>query len=152
MFSNVFSLHGRIGMVEFFGTMVGALLLLVLGSQLLAFIIAQAVFGMIINFFDTPDTISQTMVPPGLALSAVLLLGSAWINLAGVVKRLHDIDHSGWYAMVVAGFWTIALCGLYLSDAALANIGIFLVFTSYVILTTSVGSQEDNRFGAALNK
>ena len=82
-----------------------------------------------------------------IALTWLLLLVP---SVAVGVRRLHDIDRSGWWLMVGYGPWfaSLALTAAQLSDLAaiadiVSNVG-FLVLLVFAVMPGTAGS---NRFG-----
>lgn len=71
---------------------------------------------------------------------AQILLGLVWLWL--VVRRFHDQDRSGWFALVPAAVGIVAALGLPVPDPIL-----LLVLTAYVVGLLLPGTIGPNRYG-----
>lgn len=147
MFKNFFEFHGRAGILEFFVAVMASAGLALAGTWLLNLVVAHMVFGLFTSWFTRGGDADLGISTAGFALSFVALTVAAWINSAAVVRRLHDLGHSGWFGLGLATMWAGLLWVLYTNQAIAANLGLFLVFTTYVGLLTSAGQPDDNCYG-----
>ena len=61
-------------------------------------------------------------------LALLLMIPSTWISLAIQVKRWHDRDKSGWWALinivpVIGGLWALVECGFLKGDEGANRFG-----------------------------
>jgi uncharacterized membrane protein YhaH (DUF805 family) len=82
--------------------------------------------NLILNGLNHHNTPYHQEAPALLTIAVGAL--STWIAIVGTIKRHHDRDASGWFALIalipiLGGIWSIAVCGF------------------------KAGSPSDNRFG-----
>lgn len=79
--------------------------------------INRATFGSIIAFTFAVGVLQilvfglggETMANLALALSVVISLVMAWIHTAATTKRLHDLNKSGWWQLVLFGYLLLSV-------------------------------------------
>lgn len=93
---------------------------------------------------------------PGSPISTSLMVGLALFvpSLAVTVRRLHDINRSGWTVLVYAVMTAVAaMLGVALSlvmgpfGIVLMAIGVAAVSIKFIVLMASEGSRGDNGYG-----
>lgn len=128
-----FAYSSRIGRLRYFAYGMGTFLLL-----LPALILAGILFALKLHFL------------------AYLLCGAAYIFMLTMgfvfaVRRLHDMDASGWWSLIIAAAMLSTLLRLlYLIPANFAWLPALLTLADFVfilLLLFKGGSQGDNRFG-----
>lgn len=109
----LFSFQGRFSRSQYWGWSVGI-------STLVSFLAAIPylilVFHLISADQNGPNNINIPLVVGLAFLTLVLYLPALWISLAGIAKRFHDRNKSGWMAAVafipyVGAFWILIECG-----------------------------------------
>lgn len=129
------SLKGRISRQEFWlGQAFLVVLVLLLEIKLTAYFLAlrQAESG-VWNAGDLAYAFAQSFY----FINAIMF----WPVTAIVVKRLHDVDLSGW--------WVLASLALCYASAVINNSSLAFLFATTVMLAgLPAGTQGQNRFGA----
>jgi uncharacterized membrane protein YhaH (DUF805 family) len=115
---SAFSFHGRINRSSFWA-MIGVVFLGVFGIGILTAVVVPAI---------APKGSGGVMPMVLLAVLVVVFVAAFWLSLATQVKRWHDLDKSGWMALL----GIIPLVGL-----------IVLIY-----LGVKEGTGAPNRFGA----
>jgi uncharacterized membrane protein YhaH (DUF805 family) len=89
---SAFSFQGRISRASFWG---------VIGVTLLSVMVLGVLIALLVPSLSATKLNSggEGMMMVGIGLIYALAL---WTGLANYAKRLHDIDHSGWLALLIA--------------------------------------------------
>ncbi|MEH6545077.1 MAG: DUF805 domain-containing protein [Sneathiella sp.] len=114
--SNYVNFSGRAARPEYWWWALAVFIIMLIAGFLDAFVIAP-----LLGFDVTNDTATGT------PLSLIISLGILLPNLAVAVRRLHDIDKSGWWILIFF----------------IPIIGFLLLLFWYV----SKGTEGENRFG-----
>lgn len=129
--TSIWTGKGRLSVASFFGQVF--VLMLVFG------VVAVALVGMtslqggdLLN--DLGDSSNVNFSNPGMIV--VVIAGLVWeyIIICMTIKRLHDLDHSGWWAAAI-------LIG------SLIPIVNFVVIIGMIYVSFFPGTKTDNRFG-----
>lgn len=116
-----------------------------------------ALLQAVLTFFAAMIDITLGLGGPEAPISTELLLGLGLFlpALAVTVRRLHDINRSGWTVLVYAAAYAgVTLLGLMLSAIfgtfgfILLGVGLVAVAIKYLILMVSEGSRGDNVYGS----
>ena len=96
--------------------------------------------------FDRPREEGENTAILLVGMALVLLTASGWVTTALVIKRLHDLDLSGWFTLGLAGL-VIAFVLLALGNPALTAVSIIglLLLVGWLLFTP--GTAGPNRFG-----
>ncbi|MCA6121642.1 DUF805 domain-containing protein [Bradyrhizobium sp. WSM 1704] len=119
--------NGRIGRQEFslgfFGLMLADMLVIRIGSKL----------------DSEPRYYTNSPPDDDISILRMLLIASLWPFAAIIVKRLHDLNVSGWWALAILGVPHLA---------AALHVKYWIPYLA-IVATLSVlpGSKGDNRFG-----
>jgi uncharacterized membrane protein YhaH (DUF805 family) len=121
-----FSFYGRIGRAKYWAGWVGA----------------YAVIGVAMA--------AWAFLPPSSTVSGVagLISMMAVFTLIPIcVKRLHDLDITGWWVLVFLGLYSFAVAGI--RDQMATQIGSVILFIAVVWLGSTKGEAGGNRRGPA---
>ncbi|MEH6524537.1 MAG: DUF805 domain-containing protein [Sneathiella sp.] len=118
--SNYVNFSGRAARPEYWWWALAVFIIMLIAGFLDAFVIAP-----LLGFDVTNDTATGT------PLSLIISLGILLPNLAVAVRRLHDIDKSGWWILIFF----------------IPIIGFLLLLFWYV----SKGTEGENRFGSPVS-
>lgn len=122
MFKAPFSFDGRIRRIEYFlSGIIGG----ILGGIGYALGVGTAIFGVASQ--------SAGSLGIGLIFGFVVIIASMWFSLAQGVKRLHDVDKSG---------WLILLCFVPIANLVL---GLYMLFADGTVGPNSYGADPKNR-------
>lgn len=142
--NTLFGFHGRGGIIEFvIGTAV-SVALLALSALCVNILVSALIFNLFGSFAGLPEEQHGALMGSAGIGAAVSFAGFAWINAAAVVKRLHDLGHSGWYGTIIAALW--AVYG-YFSQDHVGGLFAAILFAIYVGLAVSASSPQDNTHG-----
>ena len=98
--AGLFSFDGRIGRADFWVRFLwGNLLFLI--PLFVASLIAGILMAIAAHFFSAGiiDSLSEVFF---VLLILSFFAGCIWVNLANIVKRIHDLNLSGWFIFVAA--------------------------------------------------
>jgi uncharacterized membrane protein YhaH (DUF805 family) len=145
--NSLFSRHGRMGRLSMQAAMIGTLgfyLLACLGL-ILVFVLIGVVVGMS-GSMGSMNTLSVV----GIALLAIPILVMVGYMMLFYVRRLHDLDKSGWWVLVTVGLTlaTVVINHWLPPGAVYLYVGCTvanMLFQVYVLLTP--GTKDANRFG-----
>lgn len=133
---NLFTWRGRMGRVRYFFT--------VIVSAFVGFLLVAPALIKILNQHTTTNHsvaagAEVTFEPPVALLLWVLavMLVFSYIYVVSLIKRLHDINCSGWWSLLFLALNTVGMMGGWLS------------FLSALFLMLWPGSKGDNRFGTS---
>jgi len=122
----LFSLQGRLNRLRYFLYTIGLMIFQAIATAVLA---PVAVGGS-----------GAGGLVPMLAIVAIELV-VAWCWIALMVKRLHDLGHSGWYVLGLVAI--LALLTFIFRDPRVS----YLLFVVVGILSFAPGTKGTNRFG-----
>lgn len=90
MFKNPFSFNGRIRRIEY-----------LLSNLLGGFVFGVAFWLGMGTSLISAETKSAGGFGFGMLISIAAILGGIWFTIAQDVKRLHDVDKSGWFVLLL---------------------------------------------------
>lgn len=132
MLRNLFTWRGRIGRARFLGYSILPLPLFVIGLAPLALEVRAGNQGFGSLSIGT------------ILLTIAVLVTISWINVVTPIKRLHDLNLSGWWWWL----WILIPTLFTGSPSAVVNNVCFVLFIiSLILIYCLPGTRGDNRFG-----
>lgn len=122
MFKNPFSFNGRIRRIEYF-----------LSNLLGGFVFGLAFWLGMGTSLVSAEVESAGGFGFGILISIAAILGGIWFTIAQDVKRLHDVDKSGWFVL----FLIIPVINFIL--------GIYMLFADGTVGPNRYGNDPKNR-------